>query len=32
MTILRKHVDDVEKSIPKNIWPIPSVTDLLYRV
>lgn len=32
MRILRKHVDDIERFIPKKTWPMPSVTDLLYRV
>ena len=32
MRALRKHVDSIERFIPKKTWPMPSVTDLLYRV
>ena len=32
MHTLRKHVDSIERFISKKTWPMPSVTDLLYRV
>ena len=32
MNNLRESVDKIEKYMPKKIWPIPSITDLLFRV
>lgn len=32
MNSLRESVDKVEHIIPKDKWPMPSITDLLYRV
>ncbi len=32
MEELRNHCDTLELLLPKNAWPIPSYTDLLYRV
>ena len=29
---LRNHIDEAEKIVPADIWPVPTYTDLLYRI
>ena len=32
MNNLRKNVDDVEQKIPKDLWKIPSITEILHKI